>query len=138
MSKNTLAWMVLLVSAVLEAVWATALHASHGFTVPADTVVFAVALAASMVGLGYAARQIPIGTAYAVWTGVGAALTVAWAMLTGTEAASVLKLLFLAGIIGCAIGLKLVGHDDAGPDGPDEGPAVSAGARPAPRPGRGA
>lgn len=118
------AWPVLLVSAVLEAVWATALDASQGFTVLADTILFVVALTASMLGLGYAAKHIPIGTAYAIWTGIGAALTVTWAMLTGAEAASGLKVLFLAGIVGCAIGLKTVGHggdSDRGDDGGDRG-----------------
>jgi quaternary ammonium compound-resistance protein SugE len=108
-----MAWVILLVSAVLEAVWATALDASHGLTQPGATTVFVVALAASMAGLGYAARHISIGTAYAIWTGVGAALTVTWAMVAGTEPVSALKVLFLAGIVGCAVGLKLVGHDDA-------------------------
>ncbi|MFI2104348.1 DMT family transporter [Isoptericola sp. NPDC019693] len=134
---TTVAWVVLLASAVLEAVWATALHASHGFTVLPDTIVFVVALSASMLGLGYAAKHIPIGTAYAIWTGVGAALTVAWAMLTGTETASLLKALFLVGIIGCAIGLKLVGHDDAPQDAASDSD-VTAGGPPAPRPGHGA
>ncbi|SKC59183.1 DMT family transporter [Krasilnikoviella flava] len=108
-NANGAAWGVLLASSVLEAVWATALHASHGFTQPGPTTLFVVALALSMLGLGYAAKHLPIGTAYAIWTGIGAALTVAWAMLTGTETASLLKALFLLGIIGCAIGLKLVG-----------------------------
>ena len=76
--------------------------------------------------------SISFGTAYAIWTGLGAALTVAWAMATGTETASALKMLFLVGIVGCAVGLKMVGHDDApSPDG-----EVSGGAPPAPRPGR--
>ena len=69
-------WVVLLVSAVLEAVWATALGRSDGFSDPLATCVFVVALALSMGGLGHAVRTIPIGTGYAVWTGVGAALTV--------------------------------------------------------------
>lgn len=127
------AWGVLLVSAVLEAVWATALDASRGFTVLGDTIVFVAALTASMLGLGYAAKHIPIGTAYAIWTGIGAALTVAWAMVTGTETTSVLKVLFLAGIIGCAIGLKLVGHD--GPAA-DDSAEVSGGAPASTPPGR--
>jgi len=101
-------WVVLLASAVLEAVWATALGASEGFSRPLPTVVFAVALVASMAGLGYAARSIPIGTAYAVWTGVGAALTVGYAMATGTEELSPLRVLFLACIVSAVIGLKLV------------------------------
>ena len=101
-------WIVLLASAVLEAVWATALGASNGFTALAPTSVFAVALIASMLGLGYAATHIPISTAYAIWTGTGAALTVAWGMLTGAEEVTVLRVLFLAGIVGCVVGLKLL------------------------------
>lgn len=103
-----MAWIVLLLSAVSEAVWASALGASDGFTNPGPTIVFAVALAASMVGLGVAMKRIPIGTAYAVWVGVGAALTVSWAMLVGDEAFSVPKAVFLGGIILAVVGLKLV------------------------------
>ncbi|MGO3886887.1 MAG: DMT family transporter [Mycetocola sp.] len=101
-------WIVLLASAVLEAVWATALGRSAGFTQLVPSVVFALALAASMAGLGYAARSIPIGTAYAVWTGLGAALTVGFALISGDEVASPLKIVFLIGIVGAVIGLKLV------------------------------
>jgi quaternary ammonium compound-resistance protein SugE len=101
-------WIVLLLSAVLEAVWATALGASNGFAELAPSIVFAVAIVLSMLGLGYAARHIPISTAYAIWTGTGAALTVTWGMLTGAEAVTLLRVLFLAGIVGCVIGLKLV------------------------------
>ena len=64
-------WVVLLASAVLEAVWASALGYSDGFSRVVPSVVFAVALVASMAGLGWAATRIPIGTAYAVWTGSG-------------------------------------------------------------------
>jgi quaternary ammonium compound-resistance protein SugE len=101
-------WIILLASAVLEAVWATALGASDGFTVLLPSLVFAVALVLSMLGLGYAARHIPISTAYAIWTGTGAALTVAWAMLTGTEEVTLLRVLFLSGIVASVIGLKLL------------------------------
>jgi quaternary ammonium compound-resistance protein SugE len=102
------AWLILLVSAVLEAVWATALGLSDGLTQPSPTLVFAVAATLSMVGLGLAVKRIPLGTAYAVWVGIGAALTVGWAIATGVEPASPLKLLFIAGIVGCAAGLKLL------------------------------
>ncbi|PJJ73366.1 quaternary ammonium compound-resistance protein SugE [Diaminobutyricimonas aerilata] len=101
-------WLVLLVSAVFEAVWATALGQSAGLTRPVPTVVFALALLVSMIGLGWAARHIPIGTSYAVWVGVGAALTVGYAMATGAEPVSPWRLVFLAGIVGAVIGLKLV------------------------------
>ena len=120
-----MAWIVLLASAVFEAVWATALGESEGLTRPVPAIVFAVALAASMLGLGWAVRSIPIGTAYAAWTGVGAALTVGWAMVTGAEAVSPLKVLFLGGIIAAVIGLKLLPHPE-----PDSAPDAGPGARP--------
>ncbi len=94
-------WAVLLVSAVLEAVWATALSEQA-------YVLFAVAATLSMVGLSVAMKRVPVGTAYAVWVGAGAALTVAWAMITGAEAVSVWKIVFLTGIIACVIGLKFL------------------------------
>jgi quaternary ammonium compound-resistance protein SugE len=106
MTKRSVAWLMLLASAVLEAVWATALGLSDGFTRPFPTMVFAVTATLSMLGLGLAIRSIPLGTAYAVWVGIGAALTVGWAMATGVEAFSLLKVLFIAGIVGCAAGLK--------------------------------
>jgi quaternary ammonium compound-resistance protein SugE len=106
MTRRSVAWLLLLASAVLEAVWATALGLSDGFTRPLPTIVFAVTSTLSMIGLGLAVRQIPLGTAYAVWVGIGAALTVGWAMATGVEPFSLLKVLFIAGIVGCAAGLK--------------------------------
>jgi quaternary ammonium compound-resistance protein SugE len=103
-----MSWLVLIVSGVLEAVWATALGRSEGLSRLAPSVVFVVGLALSMAGLAVAMRELPVGTSYAVWVGIGAVLTVTYAMLTGDEAASVVKLLLLAGIVGCVIGLKLV------------------------------
>lgn len=101
-------WLVLLASAILESIWALALHDSRGFTVILPTIVFFIASTLSMIGLGYAMRGLPVSTAYAIWTGLGAALTVGASFLLGTEAPSALKLVFLAGIIGCVIGLKFV------------------------------
>ncbi len=103
-----MSWLVLVLSGVLEAVWATALSRSDGLTRTAPTLVFFGALVVSMAGLGWAMRDLPVGTSYAVWVGVGAVLTVAWAMATGEEPVSVLKLVFLAAIVGGVVGLKLV------------------------------
>ncbi|MHA7189249.1 DMT family transporter [Arthrobacter sp. MDT2-16] len=103
-----MAWIVLVVSGVLEAVWATALGKSDGFSRLAPTLVFAGAIVASMAGLAYAMRTLPVGTAYAVWVGIGASLTVVYAMATGTEPASLLKIVFLLMIVGGVIGLKLI------------------------------
>ena len=115
MIRRSVPWLVLLASAVLEAVWATALGLSDGFTRPLPTLVFAGTATLSMLGLGMAIRTIPLGTAYAVWVGIGAALTVGWAMATGVEPFSVLKLLFIAGIVGCAAGLKALPAKDPAP-----------------------
>ncbi|OCH82028.1 multidrug efflux SMR transporter [Gordonia sp. UCD-TK1] len=102
-----MSWIVLIVSGVLEAVWATALGKSEGFSKLGPTAVFGVALVASMVGLAYAMRDLPVGTAYAVWVGIGAVLTIVYAMATGEEPVSLLKTLFLVMIVGGVIGLKL-------------------------------
>ena len=107
-------WLILLASAVLEAVWASALAASDGLSRAVPAVVFLVAGVLSMFGLARASRSIPIGTAYAVWTGAGAALTVTWAMTVGGEDFTWAKTLLLVGIVSAVIGLKLVGHDEHG------------------------
>ena len=103
-----MSWLILIVSGVLEAVWATALGKSEGFTKLWPTVIFGVALVASMGGLAFALRDIPTGTGYAIWVGIGASLTVGYAMATGAESASILKVLLLLGLVGCIVGLKLV------------------------------
>ena len=103
-----MSWLVLIVSGVLEAVWATALGRSEGLSRLVPSVVFVVALVLSMAGLAVAMRELPVGTSYAVWVGIGAVLTVVYAMLTGGESASVVKVLLLAGIVGCVIGLKFL------------------------------
>jgi quaternary ammonium compound-resistance protein SugE len=74
------------------------------------SLVFGIALLLSMAGLAVAMRTLPPGTSYAVWVGVGAVLTVGYAMLTGGESASVLKVLLMAGVVGCIAGLKMVSH----------------------------
>ncbi|WP_353650902.1 SMR family transporter [Nakamurella sp. A5-74] len=102
-----MSWIILVISGVLEAVWATALGRSAGFSRLTPTVVFGVALVLSMVGLAVAMKQLPVGTAYAVWVGIGAALTVTYAMITGTESASLLKVVLLVVIVGAVVGLKL-------------------------------
>ncbi|MFC9514934.1 DMT family transporter [Nocardiaceae bacterium NPDC056970] len=103
-----MAWIVLVISGVLEAVWATALGKSEGFTRLTPTLVFAGGLVLSMAGLAYAMRSLPIGTSYAIWVGIGAALTVGYAMATGSESASLVKILLILGIVGCVVGLKVL------------------------------
>jgi quaternary ammonium compound-resistance protein SugE len=104
-----MAWLVLVASGVLEAVWATALDRSEGFSRLIPSLIFGVALLFSMGGLAVAMRSLPTGTSYAVWVGIGAVLTVGYAMLTGEETASPVKVLLIAGVVGCIAGLKVAG-----------------------------
>ena len=101
-----MAWIVLLGSAFLEAVWATALSYSEGFSNLLPTLVFLVATTVSMVGLAYAVKTIPLGTAYSIWTGLGAAMTAAYSMIMGMETITGWKVFFLAMIVFSAVGLK--------------------------------
>ncbi|MFV2119565.1 DMT family transporter [Streptomyces sp. Act-28] len=103
-----MAWVVLVLAGMLEAVWATALGRSEGLTRLTPTLVFLAGLVLSMGGLAYALRTVPVGTGYAVWVGIGAALTAAYAMLFEGESASVAKVVLLLGIVGCVAGLKVV------------------------------
>lgn len=103
-----MAWVILVISGAMEAVWATALGKSEGFTKLGPSIVFVVGCAFSMIGLATAMKSLPVGTAYAVWVGIGAVLTVAYAMATGEETVSLAKVLLLLGIVGCVIGLKVL------------------------------
>ncbi|WP_144629070.1 DMT family transporter [Arthrobacter woluwensis] len=103
-----MAWIVLIISGVLEAVWASALAASQGFRKWKPAALFVITSAASMVGLAYAMRELPVGTAYAVWVGIGACLTAVWAMITRQEKATVARIALLALLVGSVVGLKAV------------------------------
>src|SRR3546814_14037202 len=95
-----MSWFVLIVSGAFEAVWATALGKSEGLSRLGTSVVFFAALLVSMGGLAWAMRELPTGTSYAVWVGIGATLTVVWAMFTGEVPVSALRILLLAGRAG--------------------------------------
>ncbi|MFL6086894.1 MAG: DMT family transporter [Mycobacterium sp.] len=105
-----MAWVILVLSGVMEAVWATALSKSNGFSRLVPSLVFVVALALSMAGLAVATRDLPPGASYAVWVGIGAVLTVGFAMLTGAETASPVKIALLLGVVGCVVGLNVAAH----------------------------
>lgn len=102
-----MSWILLVGSGVLEAVWALALGRTEGFSRLVPSVVFLVALVGSLAGLALAMRTLPIGTAYAVWVGIGAALTVGYSMATGAESISAVRVLLIVALVGCVIGLKL-------------------------------
>lgn len=101
-------WLVLVASGLMESVWAIALDKSDGFTNALPTIVFAAAVICSMLGLGHAVKTLPIGVAYAVWTGIGVTATVVFGIVTGTEPATLPKILLLIGLVGCIVGLRVV------------------------------
>jgi quaternary ammonium compound-resistance protein SugE len=103
-----MAWVVLVISGVLETVWASALARSAGFARLVPSVVFGVALVLSMAGLAYALRTIPVGTGYTVWVGIGAVGTAAYGMAALGEPVSTARILCLVLIVGGVVGLKLL------------------------------
>jgi len=101
------AWLILFLAGLAEIGWVIGLKYSEGFTRLMASAVTAVLLAASMLLLGWAVRSLPIGTAYAVWTGIGAiGAAIAGLMLFG-ESANPLRLLCIGLIIAGVVGLKL-------------------------------
>ena len=102
-----MSWLVLVLSGLLESVWAVALARTAGFTRLVPSVVFIVALVLSMVGLGFAMRTIPIGTGYAVWVGIGVAGTALAGMLFLGESTNALRVLSLVLVLAGVVGLKV-------------------------------
>ncbi len=100
-------WLVLVLSGVMESVWATALGRSEGFSRPLPSAIFIVALVLSMAGLGFAMRGIPVPTAYAVWVSIGVMGTALYAIFFDGYPASALKIALLFVLVGSVIGLKL-------------------------------
>lgn len=101
-----MAWMLLIIAGLLEICWAIGLKYSEGFTKLWPTVGTIAAMAASFVCLAQALKTIPVGTGYAVWTGIGAAGTAILGMVLFAESASTMKVISLLCIILGIIGLK--------------------------------
>ncbi len=106
-----MAWISLVVAGLLEVVWALALKKSDGFTELPATAIFAVALIGSMVLLALALKSLPVGTGYAMWTGIGAIGTAIVGIVFLGESSSALRLTSL-GLV--ALGLVGLGLANAG------------------------
>jgi quaternary ammonium compound-resistance protein SugE len=104
-----MAWVILFVAGLLEIGWALGLKYTDGFTRLWPTVATAIALIASMTLLGLAVRTLPLGTAYAVWTGIGTVGTAMFGMLLLGEPVALIRLLCIGLIVTGIIGLKLAG-----------------------------
>ncbi|MFI6866507.1 DMT family transporter [Nocardia sp. NPDC050406] len=102
-----MAWLLLVLSGCMETAWAISLERSEGFSKPVPSVLFAITLALSMIGLGLALREIPIGTGYAVWVGIGAVGTALIGMIWLGDPANLPRIVCLVLIIAGVVGLKL-------------------------------
>jgi quaternary ammonium compound-resistance protein SugE len=105
--EPVMAWIILFIAGLFEIGWAVGLKYTEGFTRPIPTLLTGVSLVASMGLLGWAIKSLPLGTAYAVWTGVGAVGTAIVGMLVFKEPATVGRLVCLALIVSGILGLKL-------------------------------
>ena len=103
-----MAWIMLVVAGLMEVGWAVGLKQSEGFTRPVPTTITLVLMVASMWLLGLAARTLPIGTAYAIWTGIGAVGTALVGLAVLHEPATAGRLACLALIVAGIVGLKLL------------------------------
>ena len=104
-----LAWMLLAVAGLLEIIWSISMKASNGFTKHNFTAITLVAAALSFWLLGLALRHLPVGTAYAVWTGIGAVGAAILGILFFGESVSAARIGCIALIVSGILGLKLLG-----------------------------
>lgn len=102
-----MSWFILLIAGLFETAWAIGLKYSDGFTKLWPTIGTLVAMAASVILLGVALKQLPVGTGYAVWVGIGAMGTASLGIILFGESADAFKLISLGLIFAGIIGLKL-------------------------------
>ncbi|BBS35484.1 quaternary ammonium compound efflux SMR transporter SugE [Enterobacter cloacae complex sp. 2024EL-00215] len=105
-----MSWIILVIAGLLEVVWAIGLKYTHGFTRLTPSVITLTAMIVSIVLLSWAMRSLPVGTAYAVWTGIGAVGAAITGILLLGESASLARIASLALIVAGIIGLKLSAH----------------------------
>jgi quaternary ammonium compound-resistance protein SugE len=105
-----MSWFLVFVSGLLEVGWALGLKASAGLTRPLPTVLTIAGMLASFALLSIAVRELPIGTAYAVWVGIGAVGTALLGMVLYREPASAVRLVCLGLVLAGIVGLKLTSH----------------------------
>lgn len=105
-----MSWFILVIAGLLEVVWAIGLKYTHGFTRITPSIITVVAMLISVVLLSWAMKTLPVGTAYAVWTGIGAfGAAIAGIVLLG-ESASLARIVSLCLIVAGIIGLKISAH----------------------------
>jgi quaternary ammonium compound-resistance protein SugE len=102
-----MAWIYLIIAGLFETVWAVALKYSESFTKFWPSVITVIAMALSIYLLAIALKSLPLGTAYAIWTGIGALGAVLYGILIFGESRSMIRIIFLIMILGGIVGLKV-------------------------------
>lgn len=105
-----MSWLILVVAGLLEVVWAVGLKYTHGFSRLVPSIITVTAMVASVMLLSWAMKTLPTGTAYAVWTGIGAVGAAVTGIVLLGESASLARIASLALIVAGIIGLKLSTH----------------------------
>lgn len=105
-----MSWLILVIAGLLEVVWAVGLKYTHGFSRLTPSVITIVAMVASMALLSWAMKTLPVGTAYAIWTGIGAVGAAVTGIVLLGESASPARIVSLALIVCGIIGLKISAH----------------------------
>ncbi|HKS32871.1 quaternary ammonium compound-resistance protein SugE [Enterobacter sp. BIGb0383] len=105
-----MSWLILVVAGLLEVVWAVGLKYTHGFSRLVPSIITVTAMVASIALLAWAMKSLPVGTAYAIWTGIGAVGAAITGILLLGESASLARIASLALIVCGIIGLKLSTH----------------------------
>ena len=105
-----MSWLVLFIAGLLEVVWAVGLKYTHGFSRLVPSVITIAAMVISMALLSWAMKTLPVGTAYAVWTGIGAVGAAVTGIIMLGESANPMRIASLACIVIGIIGLKMSAH----------------------------
>lgn len=103
-----MAWFILFVAGLFETVWAVSLKYSEGFTRLWPSVITGIAMIISIYLLAIALRNLPLGTAYTIWTGIGALGTVIYGILVFNDPKDWIRILFILMILGGIVGLRVV------------------------------
>jgi quaternary ammonium compound-resistance protein SugE len=121
-----MAWILLIIAGLFETVWVVSLKYSEGFTKLWPSVITIVAMAISIYLLAIAMKSLPLGTSYAVWTSIGAIGAVIFGVVFFGESKDLLKIVFVAMIIGGIVGLKVISSKESKPGKAEQSQSVGS------------
>ena len=121
-----MAWILLIIAGLFETVWVVSLKYSQGFTKLWPSVITIVAMAISIYLLAIAMKSLPLGTSYAVWTSIGAIGAVIFGVVFFGESKDLLKIVFVAMIIGGIVGLKVISSKESKPGKAEQSQSIGS------------